>query len=830
MARVQKIKEIGTKSGQKCAWALHHNYLNAEWLGITLGYAGGLILMSTSTLLLILLLVAAALWVVTFVAYQRQKSALANIAKRLHSVVVGGSFNTRIEADSNQPEFTTLTRAVNYLLARAVTAPAAAPAAAAAPPPPPQPAPKPERLAAPVNVLGDRVHEVVLIHDADGILYANQQFSTLLGAPAADLTGLKLAELVPPDYSELVADNIKRRLAGESIADRYEIDLLGLQGQSSRLELSNFNIVHEGKPALLIVGVEVLPTQTMQSLGQPDGTGVRSRARLALESLGEAILTVDSRGRVDYANPAACKLLGVAADAVRNSDLEAAARNVSDEDRKLLLEPVRQALESGAPLALGRRVLHIKNADGVERQAEVTAAPLRSTTGDSAGAVLLLHDVTEARGLTRQMSYQATHDALTGLTNRREFERRLHETIEKMHSEPGGSVLCYVDLDRFKLINDMAGHLAGDGLLRDLAKLLREAVRDSDTVGRLGGDEFGLLLPGCPLEKAHQIADDLCRKIQDHRYVWKDKVFEVGASIGIVGIGSESGSVEQVLAAADSACYAAKRQGGHVVVYSARDEEQARESGEIHWLKRLQAALKNKRFELYSQRIDAAFSGADDQGPAMEVLMRLKGDDGTPIAPAQFLSAAEQYRLMSLIDRRVIQSALTALGSGYIVLPPRRSISLNVSGQTLTDGQFLDFVVECFDTTGANPAQVCFEIAENAVAANLEHAQRFIGVLHGMGCRFALDDFGSGVGSLNNLKNLAVDYLKIDGALMRNIGRDQVSREMVSAMMRMARALKFKVIAEQLEDASAIEAARRLGVDYLQGYAVARPEPLTLDA
>jgi diguanylate cyclase (GGDEF)-like protein/PAS domain S-box-containing protein len=704
--------------------------------------------------------------------------------------------------------------------------------AVAAPPLPP-PAPvaassQPDMVAS-ISLLADRLHQVVLIHDANGIIYANQHFANLLGAAVNDLSGAKFADLVPPEYGDMVANTIARLLAGEPVADRYEVDLVGLQGQSARLELSCFSLRQGERPALLLLGVEVLPTQTVAALGQPDGV-VRSRARLALDSLSDAIITVDARGRIEYVNPAACQLLGISAEVMRGAELAAAASHIGEADRKLLTEPLQQALTSGTPLSLGRRVLVIQQPDsGGERYAEVSAAPLRAPTGDIAGAVLSLHDVTEVRGLTRQISYQASHDALTGLVNRREFEHRLQQSIEAGRRNSATAVLCYIDLDRFKLINDMAGHLAGDGLLRDVAKLLREAVRDSDTVGRLGGDEFGLLLPGCPLDKAQQIADELCRKIAEYRYIWKDKVFEVGASMGLVGIGQDSGSLEQVLAAADSACYAAKRQGGRIVIYSDRDAEQARESGEIHWLNRLQSALKNRRFELYSQLIVPAVQG-NDQGPAMEVLMRLKGEDGSSILPGKFLGAAEQYRLMSLIDRRVITSALSALGNGSIVLAPQRSLSLNVSGQTLADGQFLEFVVECFDSTGADPAQVCFEIAERAVLQNLDFTRRFIGVLHGMGCRFALDDFGSGVGSFNNLQNLAVDYLKIDGSVMRNVGRDAVSREMVTALMRMARALNFKVIAEQLEDSSAIEAARRLGVDYLQGYAVGQPQPLTLDA
>ncbi|MFI4878457.1 MAG: EAL domain-containing protein [Steroidobacterales bacterium] len=446
------------------------------------------------------------------------------------------------------------------------------------------------------------------------------------------------------------------------------------------------------------------------------------------------------------------------------------------------------------------------------------------------GAVVLLHDVTELRGLARQMSYQATHDALTGLVNRHEFERRLQEAIDSGHRGDGQHVLCYLDLDRFKLVNDTSGHVAGDSMLREVAKLLRDAVRDSDTVGRLGGDEFGLLLIGCPLDKARQIADDLTRAVGDYRFVWKDKIFNIGVSVGLVEISRESGTLEELLAAADTACYVAKRQGsGRVAVYSARDEAHARHTGEIQWLQRLQSALKDNRFHLYHQVIVPAH-GEDGGGPAMEVLVRLEDETGKELMPADFMRAAERYRLMGLVDRWVVQTTLAALGRGAIAVPANRSVAINISGQTLGDVQFLEFVVECFDSTGAAPAQVCFEITESAVIANLDHARRFVGVLHGMGCEFALDDFGSGVGSFSNLKNLPLDYLKIDGSFMRNLERDTVNQAMVTAMIKLARTLNFKVIAEQVEDSAAEDAARKMGVDYLQGYAIGRPQPLLLAA
>ncbi len=326
------------------------------------------------------------------------------------------------------------------------------------------------------------------------------------------------------------------------------------------------------------------------------------------------------------------------------------------------------------------------------------------------GAVVLLHDVTELRGLARQMSYQATHDALTGLVNRREFERRLEEAVDSGHRGDGQHVLCYLDLDRFKVVNDTSGHLAGDSMLREVAKLLRDAVRDSDTVARLGGDEFGMLLIGCPLEKARQIADDVCRVVADYRFVWKDKIFNIGTSIGLVEVSRESGTLEELMAAADSACYVAKKQGtGRVAVYSARDEALARHSGEIQWLQRLQTALKENRFHLYHQPIVPAF-GDDTRRPR---------DGSTRATSGRARSRSPAVRVRTC--RRALSTDgiggslgraddARALGRGAIPVPATRAVAINISGQTLGDTQFLEFVVECLDSTGVSPAQVCFEI------------------------------------------------------------------------------------------------------------------------
>jgi diguanylate cyclase (GGDEF)-like protein/PAS domain S-box-containing protein len=768
--------------------------------------------MSIIGLLCLLFALIAALVLVLYTLQRRDIRSVEELSQQLQRIAIGGRLAGRVDVASDKPEVAALVTAVNHLLTRA--------------------GPGPEREAAEAPKLfadlGDRIHEAVLLH-RESIVYANRQFASFVGVDRVELIGRRLADLVPPEYSDLVSENITRRLAGETAAERYEVDMVGLQGQVSRLEIASTMVEYDRSNALLITGVEIIPTQTVQALRLAPASVAAEPQLLALQSLAEAIIATDRDGRVTFMNPAAEQLTGSQASSALGKPLEEVVSLVEESERRLLAEPVHQALTSGTAVNLSRRALLLPSASGGERSIELTASPIRNADREVIGAVVMLHDVTEMRGLARQMSYQATHDALTGLVNRREFERRLQEGIDSGHRGDGQHVLCYLDLDRFKIVNDTSGHVAGDSMLREVAKLLRDAVRDSDTVGRLGGDEFGLLLIGCPLDKARQIADDLTRAVGDYRFVWKDKIFNIGVSVGIVEISRESGTLEELLAAADTACYVAKKQGsGRVAVYSARDEALARHTGEIQWLQRLQSALKENRFHLYHQVIVAAHD--EDTGPAMEVLVRMQDENGNELAPAEFMRAAERYRLMGLVDRWVVQTTLAALGRGAIAVQTNRSVAINISGQTLGDVQFLEFVVECFDSTGALPSQVCFEITENAVIANLDHARRFVGVLHGMGCQFALDDFGSGVGSFSNLKNLPLDYLKIDGSFMRNLARDTVNQAMVTAMIKLARTLNFKVIAEQVEDSAAVDAARRMGVDYLQGYAIGRPQPLSLAA
>jgi diguanylate cyclase (GGDEF)-like protein/PAS domain S-box-containing protein len=670
--------------------------------------------------------------------------------------------------------------------------------------------------------LVETVHDAVLVH-RERIVFANSRFLALLNLSAAEVVGRSLTEFVAPEYVDLVENNLRRRLLGEPAPARYEVELVGAQGQVTRVELSSAVVDSAGEASLLLTALEMLPESG------PVEVPSRPRAMVTLDAMGESVITVDAEGRIDYINHSAEVLLGQRFDQVMGKEFSEVASLVDETDRRSLGDPVRKALTTGGRVTMGRRAVLVPAGAGPERSVEISVTPLRFEGKDILGLVLVLHDTSELRGLTRQMTYQASHDALTGLVNRREFERRLQEAMDSAQTANVGHALCYLDLDRFKTVNDTCGHTAGDNMLREVASLIKDAVRDSDTVGRIGGDEFALLLVGCPLEKARQIADDVVRSVNDYRFVWKDKIFNIGVSIGLVEIGRGGGAIEDIMNFADSACYAAKKQGGlHVHVYSAREEATARHSGEIHWLQRLQGALRDNKFELYYQPIVHARANGM-RGPALEVFVRLVGEHGQPGAStAEFIRAAERYRLMPHIDRWVVQTVLSALGRGGMKLPPGRSVAINIAGQTLGDSDFLEFVVDCFDHTGANPADICFEVTESAVVANLDHARRFIAVLHGMDCEFALDDFGSGLSSFSTLRTLPMDYLKIDGSFIHNLAGDSVNQAMVAAMIELSRSLNFRVVAEHVEDQLSLDTVTGMGIDFVQGFVVGRPQPLSM--
>ena len=739
--------------------------------------------------------------VITAVGGRRQARRL-NIDVR--DLLKNGDASERLSVEGRSAEFNEIAASLNKLLGREEEKDKSGSGAAAL-----------------FDDLAQTLPDVALVH-TETILYANDAAADLFGVAREQLRGKPVTDLMRPAYRAMVRQQILAQLDGNQPSQPVEVQLINGDERGLWAELHSRVIDFDGTQAVLTVARDISHRKSMEaSLGRG-----KLQARTTLESIAEGVITTDSAGVIDYMNKAAEHLSLSSRSWALGKRLADLITLVDENNRESLGDPVQKCLSEGKRISLGRRALLVTKRGERECSIELTASPIRGPEGTVAGCVIVFHDVTEIRGLTRQMSYQASHDALTGLINRTEFERRLEAALKSARDADGGHVVCYLDLDRFKAVNDSSGHLAGDNLLREIASLLKEKVRDSDTVARLGGDEFGLLLVGCPLDKGRQIADDVCQAIADYRFVRLDRIFDVGVSIGLVEIGHESGSAETVLGAADSACYVAKQQGrGRVHVYSARDEMVARQRGEIERLQRLQRALKEDRFELFVQSI-VSVAGRVTEGPAMEVLLRMRDESGELVLPAQFLESAARYQLMPHIDRWVVQATLTAVASGVLRLPDERSCAVNLSGQVFEDEDFLEFVVEALDHTGVSPSRLCFEVPESAVVNSLDRAKRFVDVLHGIGCRFALDDFGSGIGSLSNLKHLAVDYLKIDGVYVNDLDTDSVNHAMVTAMIKMARTLNFQIIAEQVEDQASLEAVRRMGVDFAQGYVVERPHAL----
>jgi diguanylate cyclase (GGDEF)-like protein len=438
----------------------------------------------------------------------------------------------------------------------------------------------------------------------------------------------------------------------------------------------------------------------------------------------------------------------------------------------------------------------------------------------------VFRNITEARAMARKMDYLATHDPLTGLVNRREFERRLQRAIDDSAGGRTEHALCYLDLDQFKIVNDTCGHVAGDELLRSLAVILKGRMRQTDTLARLGGDEFGVLLERCESADALRITGELRALVQDFRFAWDDKTFALGVSIGVVSIDGHAGDVATALSAADTACYMAKDAGrNRVHHFKPNDIELAQRQGEMQWIARIQRALDEQRLELACQRIVPVATDSDGR-THLEVLVRMRDEQGGVVPPGAFLPAAERYNLMPTVDRWIVGATLDALAGQPQALEQMEFCSINLSGNSVGEEDFLDFITARLASSGVPPEKICFEITETAAVANLTHAVAFISALREQGCRFALDDFGSGMSSFAYLKTLPVDFLKIDGNFVRDMTEDPIDRAMVSAINQVGHVMGIRTIAEFVENSGILGALRGIGVDYAQGMGIASPEPL----
>jgi diguanylate cyclase (GGDEF)-like protein/PAS domain S-box-containing protein len=549
----------------------------------------------------------------------------------------------------------------------------------------------------------------------------------------------------------------------------------------------------------------------------------KERAQVTLQSIGDAVITTDRDGRIDYMNPVAEQLSGWGGDEARGENLGTVLRLLDEVTHAKLENPLVRCLREGQLVHFAEHSV-LLNRLGQEIAIQDSAAPIRDRGGDIVGAVVVFRDVTKERRLKRALSYQASHDALTGLINRREFDNRLAEALQNAQQEQGPHALLYIDLDQFKVVNDTCGHSAGDRLLRDVTGLLQVHVRAADTIARLGGDEFGILVRNCTAEQGAKVADNIRQAIRDYRFTWEQYTTGIGASIGVVEITSESQSAAALLSAADIACYAAKDSGRNRVHLYDSNEVSGRHR-EMYWVSRVTRAVDEGRLELYYQQI----TPTSDASPALpafcELLVRLRDDGGQLVLPGEFIPAAERYNMVAAIDRWVMQRAVTALREHASGDETPFLFALNLSGMSLGDRGFLEFALSLTEDPRIARG-LCFEITETAVISSMAEAVYFMRELKKRGCRFALDDFGSGLSSFHYLKNLPVDFLKIDGQFIGSVTTDAVDRSMVEAISHVGRTLGIATIAEKVESAAVFAELKRLRVQFAQGYFIAKPAPI----
>ncbi len=670
--------------------------------------------------------------------------------------------------------------------------------------------------------LFENVIDGVYIASREGdIVTANPALVEILGYDSVD--DLKAAGKTTVLYvNPIDRERVFARLEAEGVVKNFEYRLRRKDGReivvlenSRAIKDDDGNIIaHEG----------TITDITERKRAETRVFEEKERAEVTLQSIGDGVITTDADGKVDYINPVAQDLTGWDRRSARGKPVTDIMMIVNEHTRATVENPVVRCLKEGRVITLAENsVLITRNGDEIPIQD--SAAPIRDRIGNIIGSVMVFHDVSKESRLFRQLSYQASHDTLTGLINRREFENKLVLSLEQTRENPETThALLYVDLDQFKVVNDTFGHTAGDALLRQLSEQIQANIRSTDLLSRLGGDEFGILLERCDEERAIEVAESIRGSIEGYRFEWQDSFTTVRCSIGVVMVTSENADVASVMSSADVACYSAKDMGRNQV-HLYKDSDASMRHEEMKWVSRITSAVEDDRLELFFQPIIGIGGGRgrNEQPGHYELLLRMRDESGELVGPDQFIPAAERYNLMSTLDRWVIHEALSELADRSDAPEARYTLAINLSGTSLSEDRFLDFVIKELEAANLPQGAICFEITETAAISNLSRVVHFMQELKKLGCKFSLDDFGSGLSSFTYLKNLPVDYLKIDGQFIRNVVDDNVDESMVRAIREVGHAMGIETIAERVETKQVLEKLGSLGVEFAQGYYIARP-------
>jgi len=671
----------------------------------------------------------------------------------------------------------------------------------------------------------DNMEDTIYRVDSQGYLnYASQAAEDLTGYSLDELIGLKVTDLYM--HPEKRVEFLHLLTESDGYLNNFEVELKHKQGHSVWV-LINVRMVHDERDHLL--GIEgLIRNITRYKLAEAALNEEREKARVTLHSIADGVITTDISGRIDYINSMASTITGWSLEDAMGKEIQDVFSPLSDDGDEDITHPVLACLELGESITVPLIRLLTRN-DKCEFAIRESASPIRDSNNQMIGAVLVFHDVTKIRAMSKQLSYQAMHDSHTGLINRREFEKRLSLAIQQAHQLDTDHVLCYLDLDQFKIVNDTCGHIAGDALLKRVASTIQTMVREHDTFARLGGDEFGILLKDCPLDQGCRIAENIRNSVNNFRFSWDNKVFEIGVSIGLVYLDNQSQGVTEVLSMADAACFLAKDNGrNRIHVFQLDDEAINKQHKEMHWSYKIKQALEQNELILYQQQVKCINKSDADFPCYTEILVRMQ-QNGKTILPMAFIPAAERYNQMLQIDRWVIKHFFAKINKLPCQNKTKQLFAINLSGASITDKDFLAYIISELENSQANPECICFEITETAAISNLDFAKHFMQTLKTMGCYFALDDFGSGLSSFNYLKYLPVDFLKIDGSFISEIANDPVSQAMVESINKVGHVMGLKTIAEYANDQAVIHKLSEIGVDYVQGFSIAKPEPWLSD-